>query len=61
MSHSITSVRDTQNIQTATTNEGQEVNIYDVPEANHTRRYEEFLKENGSFGRTYAIPIKNKK
>ena len=34
VSHTITSVRDTQNIQTTTTNEGQEVNIYDVPEAN---------------------------
>ena len=58
VSHTITSVRDTQNIQT---NEGQEVNIYDDPEANHTRRYEEFLKRNGSFGPTYAIPMKNKK
>ena len=39
MSHTITSVRDTQNIQSTTTNEGQEVNIYDVPETNHTRRF----------------------
>ena len=59
MSHTIISVRDTQNIQTTTTNEGQEVNICDDPEANHTRIYE--LKENGSFGQTYAIPKKNKK
>ena len=58
MSHTITSVRDTQNIQTTTTNEGQEVNIYDVPEANHTRRYDEFLNNNGGIS-LYAIPEKN--
>ena len=51
VSHTITSVRDTQNLQC------QEVNIYDVPEANHTRRYDEFLNKNrGIF--LYAIPEK---
>ena len=46
MSHTITSVSDTQNIQTTTTNEGQDVNIYDVPEVIHTRRYEESFNKN---------------
>ena len=54
VSHTITSVRDTQNIQT---NEGQEVNIYDVPEANHTIRYDEFLNKNNGIS-LYAIPEK---
>ena len=58
MSHTITSVRDTQNIQTTTTNEGQEVNIYDVPEVIHTRKYEESLNKKSGIS-LYAIPEKN--
>ena len=56
MSHTITSVRETKNIQT---NEGQEVNIYDVAEANHTRRYDNFLNKNKGI-RLYAIPEKTR-
>ena len=58
MSHTITSVRDMQNIPTTTTNERQEVNIYDVPEANHTRKYEESLNKKRGIS-LYAIPEKN--
>ena len=59
VSHTVTSVRDTQNIQTTTTNEGQEVDIYDVPEVIHTRKYEESLNQKGGIS-LYAIPEKTR-